>query len=207
MKIVYLHGFASGPLSSKAQFFRRKLEARGADVSIPALDAGDFENLSISGQLRVIDQEVRGEPVALIGSSMGGYLASLYAALHPEVDRLVLLAPAFCFPRRWPSELGAEIAEAWRKSGYLELYHYGDGCQRRLSYGLIEDAALYPEEPDFTQPALVFHGRADDVVPVAYSEQYAARHPNVKLRVLESDHQLTNVVETIWTESESFLLG
>src|SRR5690348_17748458 len=53
-----------------------------------------FEHLTISGQLGVLERTLQNEPVRLIGSSMGGYLAALYAARHPEVDRLVLLAPA-----------------------------------------------------------------------------------------------------------------
>ena len=31
---------------------------------------------------------------------MGGYLAALYASRHPEIDRMVLLAPAFGFGTR-----------------------------------------------------------------------------------------------------------
>src|SRR5437899_8000134 len=97
--IVYLHGFASGPQSSKAQFFRRKFAERGVTLRIPQLDEGDFEGLTISGQLGVIERAAAAAPVSLIGSSLGGYLGALYAARHPEVEWLVLLAPAFQFPR------------------------------------------------------------------------------------------------------------
>ena len=99
-RILYLHGFASSPASSKARFFAARLRAAGARVEIPDLAAGDFEHLTITGQLRVIEQAAAGEPVALMGSSLGGYLASLYAARHPEVSRVILLAPAFQFARR-----------------------------------------------------------------------------------------------------------
>ena len=34
-RVVYLHGFASSPHSSKAQFFRRKFAARGVPMEIP----------------------------------------------------------------------------------------------------------------------------------------------------------------------------
>src|ERR1700727_323514 len=98
-RIVYLHGFASTPLSTKAQFFKRKFE--GADFEIPQLDRGDFEKLTVSSQLQVIDAAVHGDPVILMGSSLGGYLAALYASRHANVERLGLLAPAFEFPARW----------------------------------------------------------------------------------------------------------
>src|SRR4051794_14055045 len=106
MNLIYLHGFASGPQSSKAQFFRRRFEEIGVKMRIPDLTEGDFERLTIGGQLRVIESLAQGEPVSLMGSSMGGYLAALYAARHPEVGRIVLLAPAFGFARRWPLRLG-----------------------------------------------------------------------------------------------------
>jgi hypothetical protein len=99
-RILYLHGFASSAASSKARFFAEHLRTAGAPIDIPDLAAGDFEHLTIGGQLRVIERAAAGDPVALMGSSLGGYLAALYAARHPEVTRVVLLAPAFGFARR-----------------------------------------------------------------------------------------------------------
>src|ERR1035437_5685219 len=103
-RILYLHGFASSTASSKARFFAERLRAAGALIDIPDLAAGDFEHLTISGQLRVIETAApaagdsappptsghlrvtepapAGEPVALMGSSRGGYLAAIYAARH-----------------------------------------------------------------------------------------------------------------------------
>ena len=51
-RIVYLHGFASGPASSKARYFKEHLETAGARVDVPDLAAGDFEHLTISGQIK-----------------------------------------------------------------------------------------------------------------------------------------------------------
>ncbi|MDR3700628.1 MAG: YqiA/YcfP family alpha/beta fold hydrolase [Candidatus Sulfopaludibacter sp.] len=193
--IIYLHGFASGPSSSKARFFRDRLERAGAQVEIPDLAAGDFEHLAITGQLGVLERAAAGRPVALMGSSMGGYLATLYAARHPEVTRLVLLAPAFGFARRWPTSLGPNAVDEWRARGTMDFFHYADNRKRALSYGLLEDAGKYEDFPEFRQPALIFHGALDDVVPVAYSQQFAAAHSNVTLEVLDSGHELLNVLE------------
>lgn len=206
MRVLYLHGFASGVLSGKAQFFRSRLAAHGIDLEVPDLAAGDFENLTISGQFLVVERLLAGEPAVLIGSSMGGYLAALYAARHPEVQKLVLLAPAFCFPRRWPEQLGRENTDAWRNSGFMEVFHYGENRSARVGWALMEDAERWPDEPSFEQPALILHGTKDDVVPAELSVQFAARHPNATLRLLESDHQLTDSVERIWQETRDFLL-
>ena len=58
IRILYLHGFASGPSSSKAPILRaRACEPRARQVDIPDLADGDFEHLTITGQLAVIEQE------------------------------------------------------------------------------------------------------------------------------------------------------
>jgi pimeloyl-ACP methyl ester carboxylesterase len=200
MNLIYLHGFASGPQSSKAQFFRHRFEELGIAMQIPDLSEGNFEKLTITGQLGAIERIAGGDDVFLIGSSMGGYLAALYAARHAQVTKLVLLAPAFGFARRWPLMLGKEKVAEWRRTGWLPIYHYGDKMQRRVSYELLEDAARYEDYPEVSQPALIFHGRQDDVVPVEYSEEFAARHPRVALRVMESGHELIDVLEEMWVE-------
>jgi uncharacterized protein len=45
------------------------------------------------------------------------------------------------------------------------------------------------------------------VVPPGISLDFAASHPNVRLEILDSDHQLLNVLDTIAPAIEAFLLG
>jgi pimeloyl-ACP methyl ester carboxylesterase len=206
-RILYLHGFASSPSSSKAVYFRDLLAAAGASVEILDLAAGDFEHLTISSQFAVLQNAARGEPVALMGSSMGGYLAALYAACHPEVSRLVLLAPAFRFAQRWRERLGSRQLEAWQQAGTADVYHYGDKRNRQLAFDLMLDSELHAAFPDFHQPALIFHGDRDDVVPPQYSEQFATKHPNAKLEIVDSGHDLLNQLTHIGPKVVDFLLG
>ncbi|MGA2040722.1 MAG: YqiA/YcfP family alpha/beta fold hydrolase [Bryobacteraceae bacterium] len=205
-RILYLHGFASGPASNKARFFSRSLKAAGADVAALDLARGDFAHLTITGQLQAVHEAAAGEPVALMGSSMGGYLAALYAARHAEVTRLVLLAPAFGFARRWPERLGHEAVENWRRTGWMEVFHYAEGRSRAVSYALLQDAAQYEDYPDFAQPALIFHGAQDDVVPVELSRRLVAGRPNAALQVVDSGHELLNVLDSIGPKATEFLL-
>jgi len=204
--IVYLHGFASGPGSKKARFFRERFAELGIGLEVPQLDEGDFQRLSLSGQLGVIERVSGGRPVTLLGSSMGGYLAALYAARHAEVEKLVLMAPAFCFLKRWTETLGPAQLERWRSAGSLEVFHYSQGGPAALGYQLIQDAARYEDYPDVSQPVLIFHGQNDASVPPGYSETFAAKHPRVRLLLLNSDHELLNVLDDMWMETEAFLL-
>jgi uncharacterized protein len=205
IRVLYLHGFASGPSSSKARYFRERLQAGAISVEIPDLAEDDFEHLTITGQLGVVERLAAHAPVSLMGSSMGGYLAALYAARHPEVARVVLLAPAFDFASRWAERLGAEQVARWRHTGSMDVFHYGENRNCRLNYRLLEDAAQYESYPDFHQPALIFHGAKDDVVPAAFSKQFAATHPNARLELLDSGHELLDVLDYIGPKVLDFL--
>jgi pimeloyl-ACP methyl ester carboxylesterase len=202
-RIVYLHGFASGPTSRKARFFDEKLRETGRTLEAPDLSEGDFEHLTVGGQLGVLERLLAGDPAILIGSSLGGYLASLYASTHPEVRRLILLAPAFGFGERWSVIVPPEEVERWRATGKLPVYHYGEQRHRNLGFGIYEESARWPLYPEFTQPAHIFHGTRDTVVPPAISEAYAASHANVRLTLLDSGHELTDVLPEIWREAIS----
>jgi pimeloyl-ACP methyl ester carboxylesterase len=206
-RIVYLHGFASGPTSKKAQFFRERFAQLGIGLDIPDLADGDFERLTITGQLGVIERASRGEPVTLIGSSMGGYLAALFAARHTEVEKMVLMAPAFCFSTRWPQTLGEATMEEWQRSGVLKVFHYSQGRTVELGYQLIEDGRQYEDYPQVQHPTLIFHGKNDTVVPADLSVQFASRNTRTRLHVMESDHELLNVFDDMWMETERFVFG
>lgn len=205
-RIVYLHGFASSPQSSKAQFFKTKLIAQGFEVDIPQLDGGHFESLTITGQLKVVNRAVQERPTVLFGSSLGGYLAALYAARHPDsVVGLVLLAPAFQFPQRWRERYTPEQLEEWKRRGSTPVFHYGENRELELGYQLIDDSAKYEDEPEVRQPTLIFHGMRDTVVPHKVSEQFCETHPNAQLRLFDSGHELTDIVEPMWKIACEFL--
>lgn len=205
MKYIYLHGFASGPGSQKGQTLRERFHAQGIDLLIPDLAEGDFEHLTITRQLAVVDRIAGGEQSVLIGSSMGGYLAALYAARHSEVQRAVLYAPALGFPRRLEAVLGPEEMERWRREGSRTFFNYAAETEQRLHYGLVEDARQYEEYPDVKQPVLILHGTRDDHVPVASSQQFAAGRANVRLVALDTDHQMLDALDTVWRETWAFL--
>ncbi len=204
-RVLYLHGFASSPASTKAGFFRERFRGAGIDLEIPDLAAGDFEHLTITGQLEMIQRAARGEPVALLGSSLGGYLAALYAARHAELRKVVMMAPAFCFAKGWAKRLGPEAVAEWKRTGWIDVYHYGVGGTRRLGVQLLTDAEAYEDYPAFAQPALIFHGNRDPVVPVELSEHFVAADSNARLITYPSGHELVDVLEPMWEETRAFL--
>jgi len=208
MRYLYLHGFASSAVSRKARFFTERLQEQG--IRLEALDlAPDFENLTITGQKAVIHEAVNGERVVLIGSSLGGYLAGLYAARHPHlVDRLVLLAPAFEFYQLWERELGPVKLREWREKRTMPVYHYGQGRESAVGFQLMEDALRFPGFPDFRQPCLLLHGLGDEAVPFISSAHFVASHlDSARLIPLHSGHEMTDVLDDIWKASGKFLVS
>jgi hypothetical protein len=206
LRVVYLHGFASSPESRKAHFFGEQIRELGFEVKVPDLAEGDFERLTISAQLRVIERASDLKSIILIGSSLGGYLAALYAVRHPEVERLVLLAPAFDFHRLWMAQLGPQQVATWRETGAIRVFHYAAGRELPLGHQFLEDASQFEPFPDFRQPALIFHGNHDPVVPVIYSSKFVEAHANARLVRLESGHELTDVLDAIWRRTHKFLV-
>jgi len=204
-RIIYLHGFASGPGSKKAQYFARQFAGEGTRIEIPDLAEGNFEGLTLTGQLGVIERAAGGRRISLIGSSLGGYLAALYAARHANVERIVLPAPGFGFAQRWPQSLGGEKLRRWEREGTMPFYHYGEGKEMSLRYDLIRDGTQYEAYPTVTQPCLIFHGVNDAVVPAEWSREFAQGKANVELHLEESDHELLNILEPMWLRVREFL--
>jgi pimeloyl-ACP methyl ester carboxylesterase len=205
IRTLYLHGFASSPQSSKAQFLARRFGEHGWPFGIPDLNGADFRRLTLTEQLSIVEKHAADGPVHLIGSSLGGYLAALYAARHPEVRKLILLAPAFGFARLYEESLGPERVQEWQRRGAIRVMHYGLGAETELGWQFLEDARRYEDEPAITQPCLIIHGTRDDVVPVQVSRQFARTRTCCQLFEADSDHELRDQVERIWEMGRSFL--
>lgn len=76
MEVIYLHGFGSGPKSTKAAFFQRRLQQIGIPILVPDLNQGQFSQLTLTRQIQQVSQqlaEYAHPPVTLIGSSLGGW--------------------------------------------------------------------------------------------------------------------------------------
>ena len=217
--VVYLHGFASSPASSKARFLAERLTARGVTVLCPDLNEPDFSTLTVS---RMVEQvaglltEIEHGPVALIGSSLGAFVALHVAERqcsrgaggvggHP-VARLVLLAPALDFGAGDMTRLAPRGLEHWRITNRLDVEHYAEGCVRHVHYELYADARRYDSfATTVVVPTLILQGRRDDVVDPAMAERFAAGRAHVTVRLLDDDHQLQADLERVWREVARFL--
>ncbi len=104
--IVYLHGFRSSPASEKAralqQFVDTLPEAARPRLCVPDLETGPAAD--VAGVARWVEANAEG-PLALVGSSLGGFYATALAerfgaravlvnpAVHPYDDLAPYLGP------------------------------------------------------------------------------------------------------------------
>jgi len=207
--IVYLHGFASSARSTKAAFFADRLRSHGVTLVTPDLNLPDFRTLTMTRMLGHVGHELTSltGPTALIGSSLGGALAVLAASTLPaRVERLVLLAPAVMLARPGHHLLPPDRLEQWRAKGVESFFHYAYGEQRPLDYAFYLDTLKYDAfDAAFTQPALVFQGSCDQSVDPRAVEDFARVRSNVRLTLLDDDHQLAKSLLAIWADVAPFL--
>lgn len=208
MNYLYLHGFASSPQSTKARYMQQKFAELGLTLHVPDLNLTDFSTVTLSEQLDYLDRTYlyNNEPIIVLGSSLGGFLALQLAAKSLLVQKLILLAPAFGFSHRIAKALGEENVTKWQLDGIREFYHYGLKRNVNLQFQFFVDAQKYSEENlARSLPMLIFHGIYDDVVPASLSEEFAKRRSQVTLKLRNDDHALGKDLDSIWQDTKQFL--
>lgn len=208
MRYLWVHGFASGPTSSKGRFVKERLQERGVDVAIPDFNEPSFFDLTVSRMLERID-DVAGadEPVILFGSSLGGFAAATWAATRPgRAKALVLLAPAFDLGPRWAARMDPGELAQWRSRGRLAFDHYARERKEDLSWAFLEDAGRHQGFPLPRCPTLVIQGTKDDVVDPGLAREFVRRMDGrAHLVELDEGHELTADLPALWRQIEQFL--
>ncbi|HTE59202.1 MAG TPA: alpha/beta fold hydrolase [Solirubrobacteraceae bacterium] len=176
--LVILHGAGSrkenhadmARAAAAAGLVAVRYDMRGHGASGGLLDGRAIEDVAAAAALLPA-----GLPVALRGSSMGGYLA-LVAAAEVGAAAVVAICPA-------PAPL---LADGLR-TGRLELAADAAAVEALLAAHPLEEAVAALDAP-----VLIQHADGDEQVPVAGSRALAAalRHPASRLDVMPGgDHR------------------
>jgi putative redox protein len=200
--VILCHGMESNKESEKLVYLGRALAQRGSlvlrfDFRYVGESSGKFEDITYSGEVEDLEAAhalVRSRnpgKIAILGSSMGGTVALLFAAQQPSLAALVTVA-APIHPERFPSRvLTPAQTEQWRAQGFTR--HNG----QRINLSLLHDleSLNVPEAAKkITCPVLILHGDADEVVPVEEAYEINACLTNSKrLSILPgTDHRLSD---------------
>ena len=203
-EFIYLHGFASGPGSNKAKAFKKRFDELGIPIHVPDLQQGDFRNLTLTGQIELVQgiiDKKKGKNFALIGSSMGGYLASLIAQTRESVQALFLMAPGFNFLNRWRKKL--DISKTTDE--LIPVFHYRYNKEVRLNTYLFRDAETWESLPlDRKIPTFIVHGLHDETIDIEESRNFVREKSFCSLKELDSDHGLLSCIDSIIKDSIGF---
>jgi alpha-beta hydrolase superfamily lysophospholipase len=198
--VILCHGMESSKESEKLVTLSRQLAERGIlalrfDFAGSGESEGKFEEMTYSGEVEdlraayEVVMKYRPKKIGVLGSSMGGTVALLFAAQEQNVAALVTIA-APVHPERFSERLSTpEETRQWRARGFTR-YH-----GRRLNVSLLHDFEVL-DVPKAARkifcPVLVIHGDKDDIVPVAEGhELFAALAAPKRLCIIEgSGHRL-----------------
>jgi len=201
--VILCHGMESNKDSDKLVLLSRALAQRGVmvlrfDFRYVGKSSGRFEDITYSGEVEdlkaahaLVQSRNPGGKTAILGSSMGGTVALLFAAQQPSLAALVTVA-APIHPERFPSRvLTPAQADEWRARGFT---HYNG---QRLNLSLLDDLESLDVPlavKKITCPVLILHGDKDEVVPVEEAYEINACLTNSKrLSILPgTDHRLSD---------------
>ncbi len=208
-RFIYLHGFASSPDSTKGRWLAQRLAEHGHELHIPDLNLPDFAHLTLTAMIDATCALVCAQPdqpVALIGSSLGGQVALHVADRLPQhVQAAILLAPALDFAANRRRQMSSAELDSWATSGWHSFYNYRDSAELPVHYGLLADAERYrPDGLECPQPTLIIHGKHDASVPYTASVAFAQQRAAVSLVLLEADHGMVDQMEIIWALLAAF---
>jgi putative redox protein len=179
--VILCHGMESTKEGTK----HRRLGERLSDLGIAALrfdfsyvgeSEGDFADLTFRGEVEDLGgawdffRGRVGGPIGILGSSMGGTVALLFAAVEPRVRALATIA-AVARPAEILAELRPLELERWREEGVTSL-----GGIRLKSTFLqdVETLDVLGECRTIACPTFLAHGDADRVVPCSAAGEIAA---------------------------------
>ncbi|HSD09370.1 MAG TPA: alpha/beta fold hydrolase [Candidatus Binatia bacterium] len=179
--VILCHGMESTKEGTKHRRLAERLSHAGLsvlrfDFSYVGESEGEFADLTFRGEVDDLGgawdffRTRVGGPIGILGSSMGGAVALLFAADEPRVRALATIA-AIAYPARAIAELRPAELERWRREGVLSL---GGVRLKRSFLDDVETLDVIGACRRVACPTFVAHGDADRVVPCSDAEEIVA---------------------------------
>jgi pimeloyl-ACP methyl ester carboxylesterase len=216
-RLLYAHGFASGPQSSKGKALNRHLAGRGRALELLDLRVPDPNHLRLSAMIDVVRSAIpEGETAIAMGSSLGGLTVARAAEREPRIRGVLLIAPAFRLVPRWRQRMTKDEWETWQRTGSKKFpdYSYGTSMELDVDFGFVDDAASIdvdgPDDapgawPEVHVPTIVIQGQNDDVVDPELARAFARRSNLVELVEVVDDHQMLGSIEVIQAQADALI--
>lgn len=156
-------------------------DGKSCDMSVMT----EAEDLNAVIETLIQEEWVDSNNLFLCGMSQGGYVSSIVAAKRQdEIRGLILLCPAYV--------LQYEFKEQFReKSKIPKTFQFSNMTLGRRYVEDIWDFDVYDVMKAYQKDVLIFHGDADGMVPLKYSQRAVDVFPAAELVVLHgANHML-----------------
>ena len=205
--VVFLSGLKSDKEGTKAVFLSKWAEKNGRDFLRfdyrgHGASSGKFEDTSISDWLndtKTIIMGLTSGPQVLVGSSLGGWIALLFARMFPsKVAGIVGIAAAPDFTVQYASDnLTNDQRQELLSAGKLSFYSEYFDQPLVITQKLIEDGnnnLILTKEQSIDCPVRLFHGSHDEDVPISTSIEILKRinSNDMQLQIIKGiDHRFS----------------
>ncbi|MDP4162426.1 MAG: alpha/beta fold hydrolase [Bacillota bacterium] len=210
--VILLHGFTGTKLEPHRFFLKisRALEALGiASFRFDFLGSGEsdgnFEDMTVLKELdeaKAIFEFVKSHPsvdsnqIAVLGFSMGGLVASLFAGDFPDdVHKLILLAPAGEMRK-----MAKAIGETAMFIESLNGYDLGGNLIGKPFIEELQTLEVWTRASQYEKNVLIVHGTEDQAVPFNVSSSYIENCYHEKATLIQVDNADHTFNSVDWEE-------
>jgi len=211
--LLTLHGHMNdartySKLASKLQDWRIiSLDQRGHGWSEHSPDKDYSRESYVKDIFHLIRQELGGQPVVILGHSLGGINAYQFAARYPELIRAVIvedigveITADMSFAENLPKRSNSlhELRESLKRAGLKAIDYFSESVfEDEQGWGFRSDLQgmkisaqhvngdWWEEWMSSTCPILLIHGQKSFALDLSQAERMAAERPNTKLVVFE----------------------
>lgn len=209
-QILFITGFLSKRWGNKSKALAQWCQQKGwgfccYDVRGFGESQGMFTDYVLSDWIEdarlVLDTLKGGPPITIVGNSLGGWIAWLMGQEFGQVERLVLIAPAFNMMGLRARSIPTARQQAWRTDGWMPWDDDPIHKDWPLSWKWVEESEAYWNKSfDRLRPVStsILHGQEDSVIlpqgSSQFVEQVRSLAPSfpVELHLVPGDHRLSS---------------
>ena len=209
-QILFITGFLSKRWGNKSKALAQWCEENGwgfccYDVRGFGESEGRFIDYTLSDWLAdaraVLDLIKNCPPITIVGNSLGGWIAWLLAQECQEIERLVLITPAFNMMGLRARSIDPDRCHDWHSGGWMPWDNEPAHKDWPLSWKWVEESEAYWKTSfDRLRPVstAILHGQQDSVILPSGSSQFVEQLQSmaptfpIELHLVPGDHRLSS---------------